>query len=152
MSQRTPAMASVVRRIDDRVIKKGMRSLLRLGLAPKAFAMLETTGRRSGQPRQTPVGNGLVGETFWLISARGAAADYVRNLQHEPRVGVKIGRRWRTGSATLLPDEDPDQRLSYILRHYGWLRRLDAKALNSSIRLLDSTPCVIRIDLDADGS
>lgn len=151
MSQRTPTVASMVRRIDDRVVKKGMRGLLRLGLAPKAFAMLETTGRRSGQPRHTPVGNGLVGETFWLIAARGEAADYVRNLQHDPRVGVKIGRRWRTGTATVLPDDDPDQRLSDILRHYGWLRRLDAKALDSAIRLLDSTPCVIRIDLD-DGS
>ncbi len=41
-----------------------MRFALHTGIAPRAFALVETTGRRSGQPRHTPVGNGLVGDTF----------------------------------------------------------------------------------------
>jgi deazaflavin-dependent oxidoreductase (nitroreductase family) len=151
MSQQTSTMASLVRRIDDRVVKRVVRLMLRLGLAPKAFAMVETTGHRTGQARQTPVGNGLVGDTFWLIAARGEEAHYVRNLRHTPRVRVKIGRRWHTGIAVVLPDENPDDRLAYILRHFGWLRRFDARVLESLIRLNDSTPCVVRIDLD-DGS
>lgn len=71
-----------------------MRLLLVLGLAPRDFALLETTGRRSRLPRRTPVGNGLVGNRFWLIAARGGAADYVKNLQDEPAVRLKIGRQW----------------------------------------------------------
>lgn len=140
-----PAVANLVRYVDDRVIKRGVRLLLRLGLAPKAFAMLESTGRNSGLPRLTPVGNGLVDGTFWLIAARGDAADYVRNLRQHPAVRVKIGRRWYEGSAEVLADEDPDQRLAYILAHHGWLRRLDAKVLSGLINLSGSTPRVVRI-------
>lgn len=142
-----PAVAALVRRVDDRVIKKGMRLLLRLGLAPTAFALLETTGRHTGLARHTPVGNGLVGDTFWLIAARGDAAHYVRNIQHDSAVRVKIGRRWSSGLAQILPDDDPGRRSAYILAHSGWLRRLDARALEASVRLQDSTPRVIRISI-----
>ena len=62
-------------------------------LAPRAFALLETTGRRTGRPRHTPVGNGLIGDTFWLVAAHGEQADYVRNLIAQPRVRIKTGRR-----------------------------------------------------------
>ena len=62
------------------------RWALRAGLAPRPFALLETTGRRTGLARHTPVGNGLCGDTFWLVAAHGTQADYVRNLQAEPRV------------------------------------------------------------------
>lgn len=141
-------MASIVRGVDDRVVKKGMRLLLHWGLAPKAFALLMTTGWRTGLPRRTPVGNGLIGDTFWLIAARGEAAHYVRNLRHNPTVLVKIGQRWLSGIAEVLPDDDPGQRLTFILAHFGWLRRLDARALESSIRLLDSDPRVVRISIN----
>lgn len=144
------AVRSTVRFLDDRIAKKGMRFLLRVGLAPEAFAMLETTGRRSGLPRLTPVGNGMVDGTFWLIAARGRSADYVRNLIQQPAVRVKIGRRWSRGVATLQPDDDPERRLADILAHHGRLRRFDARALQSSIRLLDSTPMVVRIALETD--
>lgn len=145
---RPGALAPVVRLVDDRVLKRGMRLLLRGGLAPQAFALLETTGRRTGQLRHTPVGNGLVGDTFWLIAARGEAADYVKNLRANPAVRVKIGRRWRPGVAEVLPDDDPGRRLDLVLAHFGRLRRADAKALESSIRLYGSTPVVVRIDLE----
>jgi F420H(2)-dependent quinone reductase len=61
------------------------RWALRAGRAPAAFALLETTGRRTGQARQTPVGNGLDGDTFWLVASHGTQADYVRNLLAQPR-------------------------------------------------------------------
>jgi hypothetical protein len=64
--------------------------MLRQGVALPAFALLETTGRRSGRPRQTPVGNGLVGDTFWLVAAHGDQSDYVRNLRADPTVRVKV--------------------------------------------------------------
>jgi hypothetical protein len=40
------------------------RFALRHGFAPRAYALLETVGRRSGRPRHTPVGNGLAANTF----------------------------------------------------------------------------------------
>jgi len=98
-----------------------IRFALRRGFAPRAFALLETTGRRSGLPRHTPVGNGLDGDTFWLVAAHGTQADYVRNLRAEPRVRVKADGLWRTGTAVILPGDDPRAR-SRTLR-YQWTRR-----------------------------
>jgi deazaflavin-dependent oxidoreductase (nitroreductase family) len=122
----------------ERVNNRLMRLLLRRDLSPRSFALLETTGRRSGRPRHTPVGNGLAGDVFWLVAAHGRQADYVRNLLAQPRVRVKVGRRWRTGTAVVLPDDDPVAR-SRTLPH-----RWDA-ALG---RLIASTPLTVRIDLD----
>ena len=115
-----------------------IRLALRAGRAPSAFALLETTGRRSGVPRHTPVGNGLQGDTFWLVAAHGAQSDYVRNLQAEPRVRVKAGRQWRSGTAVVLPDDDPAAR-SRTLPHQ-WDAAIG--------RLMASTPLTIRVDLD----
>jgi hypothetical protein len=41
-----------------------LRALHRLGLAPRAFAVLETTRPLTGM-RLAPVGNGLDGDVFW---------------------------------------------------------------------------------------
>jgi deazaflavin-dependent oxidoreductase (nitroreductase family) len=122
----------------ERLNNRLTRLALRNGIAPRAFALLETTGRRSQQPRHTPVGNGLDGDVFWLVAAHGTQADYVRNLQANPAVRLKIGRQWRTGTATVLPEDDPAAR-SRMLPH-----RWDA-AIG---RLMASEPLTIRIDLD----
>jgi deazaflavin-dependent oxidoreductase (nitroreductase family) len=115
-----------------------IRFLLRRGLAPRMWAMLETTGRRSGLPRQTPVGNGLIDRTFWIVASHGRQADYVRNIERNPAVRVKIGRRWHTGTATVLDHDDAGAR-SRALPH-----RVDA-AIG---RLMQTQPLTVRIDLD----
>ena len=66
--------------------------------------MIETTGRTSGVARRVPVGNGLRGEQFWIVTEHGYGADYVKNLQHQPRMRIKVGRDWHHGTAQILPD------------------------------------------------
>ena len=114
-----------------------MRWQLRRGLAPRAFALLETVGRRTGQPRQTCVGNGLIGDTFWVVAAHGQQADWVRNISQEPRVRVLVNRRWRSGTATVLPDDDPGQRSRTL--PYRWDAAIG--------RAMATTPLTVRIDL-----
>jgi deazaflavin-dependent oxidoreductase (nitroreductase family) len=114
------------------------RLALRQGLAPKAFALLETTGRRSGRLRHTPVGNGLIDDTFWLVAAHGEQADYVRNLLAQPRVRVKIRGRWRTGTAQVVPEDDVAARSRTV--PYQWDAALG--------RLMATTPITIDIDID----
>jgi deazaflavin-dependent oxidoreductase (nitroreductase family) len=123
----------------ERASNRLTRLALLAGVAPRAFALLETTGRRTGLPRHTPVGNGLVGDTFWLVAAHGTQADYVRNLQAEPRVRIKEGGVWRSGTATVLPDDDPGLR-SRTLPHQ-WDAAIG--------RMMASAPLTIRIDLDS---
>jgi deazaflavin-dependent oxidoreductase (nitroreductase family) len=82
-----------------------------LGLPPPGDALLETIGRHTGQPRHTPIGNGLIGETFWLVAQNGRRSDYVRNIEINPDVKVRTGRTsWRSGTATILDDDDPGER------------------------------------------
>jgi deazaflavin-dependent oxidoreductase (nitroreductase family) len=115
-----------------------MRPLLERGLAPRTHALLETTGRKSGLPRHVPVGNGLRGNQFWIVAEHGSHADYVRNIERDPRVRVKIGRRWRSGTAHVLPDDDPRERMRMLRRPVN----------DAMIRVVASEPLVVRVDLD----
>ena len=54
MRSRKYRVVTTVERASNRLI----RAALRAGLAPRAFALLETTGRRTGLARHTPVGTG----------------------------------------------------------------------------------------------
>jgi deazaflavin-dependent oxidoreductase (nitroreductase family) len=99
--------------------------------------MLETVGRKSGQPRRTAIGGRMVDNQFWLVSEHGEHSDYVRNIKANPAVRVRIGGRWRSGTAHLLPDDDPLQRLG------------DLPRLNSAVvRLMGTDLLTIRVDLD----
>ena len=98
--------------------------------------LLETTGRVSGQPRRTPIGGQLVGTSFWLVSNHGEASDYVRNIKENNRVRIRIRGRWHSGTAVLLPGDDPHVRLAALPR------------FNSSmVRALGTDLLTVRIDL-----
>ena len=130
------AKRRVARFVTNRLVNPLVRPLAARGLAP-GVALLETTGRSSGEPRRTPVGNGLRGEHFWIVTEHGFGSGYVKNIQADPRVRVKVGGRWRSGTAQLLPDDDPYAPLR-------WVRR----PLNDSLRLAQGTEQrVIRGDL-----
>ena len=101
------------------------------------WVLLETTGRRTGKVRRTPLGGTREGDTFWVVSEQGAHANYVRNLQANPDVRLKIGRRWRTGKAFALPDDDAHARIRSQSR---WNR--------SAVRLRGTDLLSIRVDLD----
>jgi len=124
-----------------------IRLFMRMGLTPPGYALLETTGRRSGKPRTTPVGNGLVGDTFWIVTEHGRRAGYVRNLMAEPRVRLKLRRGlsvgWRTGTARVLEDDDPRERQRMLARRHPG-RRLNAFV----VRALGTEQLTVRIDLD----
>jgi deazaflavin-dependent oxidoreductase (nitroreductase family) len=84
----------------------------RAGDAGFRYALLETIGRKSGLPRQTPVGDGGDGDTFWIVAEHGRASDYVRNLEANPRVRVRVDGEWRAGSAHVMAEDDPIKRLT----------------------------------------
>lgn len=99
--------------------------------------ILETTGRKSGKPRRTAVGGRVVDNQFWMVSEHGEHSDYVRNIKADPAVRLRIGGQWRSGTAHLLPDDDP-------LRRLGGLPRLNSAV----VRLMGSDLLTIRVDLD----
>src|SRR5688500_478135 len=68
--------------------------------------LLETTGRKSGQPRPTPLGGSRVGNEFWIVSEYGEKSQYVRNIQADPRVRVRVKGRWHHRPDHLRPEDD----------------------------------------------
>jgi deazaflavin-dependent oxidoreductase (nitroreductase family) len=126
-----------------RVVNPPIRGLFRLGIPAPGTAILETLGRRSGRPRRTPVTNGLAGDTFWIVAEHGHRAGYVRNIEANPRVRVKVGRRWRSGTATLVPGDDPRARLGAIAR-----ARPSARLHTATVRLMQTELLTLRINLD----
>lgn len=61
--------------------------------AASMVLVLTTTGRKSGLPRQTPLQYEEVNGEYYIASARGASADWFRNLQANPQVSVQIKER-----------------------------------------------------------
>jgi deazaflavin-dependent oxidoreductase (nitroreductase family) len=130
----------LVRFLQKYLVNPPVRLALALGVVPPTHALLETVGRRSGQPRRNPVGNGLDddGRTFWIVAEHGRDANYVRNIEADPGVRVRIGRTWRTGRAQLLPDDDPHARLRTIGRPVNALM----------VRAMGTELLTVRVDLD----
>jgi len=76
--------------------------------------LLETTGRKSGEPKRTPLGGSRVGNQFWFVSEFGEKSQYVKNIQADPHVRVRLRGRWHKGVAHLVPDDDPRERLKSL--------------------------------------
>ncbi len=95
-------------------------------------ALLETTGRKSGKRRRTPVGAKLQGGSYWVVSEQGAHAGYVRNIEADRHVRIRHRRKWHSGKAHILRNEDPK-------KHMHGLNGL-------IVRLVGTELLVIRID------
>jgi len=128
----------LVTALQVRVLNPPVRALAARGLAP-GIALLETTGRTSGEPRRTPVSYGLERgtDTFWIVAEMGRKASYVRNIEAQPRVRIRVRGRWRSGTAHVLDDDDPRARLRS-------LSRLNARGVSA----MGSDLTVVRVDLD----
>jgi len=128
----------IVTAIQVRVLNPPVKTLAAHGLVP-GVALLETTGRKSGQPRRTPVTNGLERgtNTFWLVAEQGRKAAYVRNIEAGPLVRVRVGRRWRSGVAHVLEDDDTRARQRGMPRIHA-----------ASVRAMGTELVTVRIDLD----
>ena len=99
--------------------------------------LLETTGRKSGKPRRTPLGGRVVGHQFWFVSEFGEQSQYVRNIQADPRVRVRLRGKWRSGTAHLVPEDDARARLEQL------------PAINSfGVRTFGTNLLTICVDLD----
>ena len=105
------------------------------GIAP-SWVLLETVGRRSGLARTTPLARGpFEGDTTWLISVHGRHASWVKNLEASPVVRLRVKRRWRSGTAAVVP-YDPD-----VIRRFTLYARTGPLTVGID-------PALIRVDLE----
>lgn len=125
----------------------------RLGVSIWGSRILQVQGRKTGQPRETPV-NLLThqGETY-LVAPRGIT-QWVRNLRAAGKGTLRVGRHIDSFRAQELPDlEKPDVLRAYLRR---WKMEVgvffDGVDANSSdqelLRIAPDHP-VFRIDITA---
>ena len=137
----------IVHLLQKYLLNPPIKLLFSIGLAPPGYALLETTGRKSGKPRRTPVGDARIGGQFWIVAEHGGKAGYVRNIASNPRVRLKLRHglhaRWYTGTAHLLSEDDPHERQRWLA---GQLPSSSSNA--AAVRLFGTQLLTVRIDLD----
>lgn len=90
-----------------------MAANYRRGFGPvRVVLLLTTTGRKSGQPRMTPLQYEEVDGDYFVASARGRDADWFRNIAANPNVRVRV--RDREFDAVAEPVTDPRRIADFI--------------------------------------
>ena len=130
------------------VLNPPLKLLFAMGVVLPGYALLETTGRKTGKPRRTPVGNGLVGKQFWIVAEHGQNAGYVKNIAGNPRVRLKLlnglRARWYAGTAHLLSDDDPRERQRWLAN------QTPSSASNAAaVRFFGTQLLTVRVDLES---
>ena len=138
----------IIRILQKYLLNPPIKALLAMGLGLPGYALLETTGRKTGKARRTPVGHGLVGKEFWIVAEHGKKAGYVRNILGNPQVRVRLRdglcSRWHTGTANVLSEDDALQRQRWLAH------QLPSSASNAAaVRFFGTDLLTVRIDLDA---
>jgi deazaflavin-dependent oxidoreductase (nitroreductase family) len=90
-----------------RLLKYPPRLAYALGLGPwigRLVLLLTTTGRKSGLPRVTPLQYEEIDGDIYIGSARGAQADWFRNIQANPQVEIRVKSRHLRGTAEAIRD------------------------------------------------
>ena len=121
-----------VRKAERSVFKYGNRflmiPLLRLGLgrfmsspATGYFLLLQTTGRKSGQPRVTPLNYAIDSGCVICLAGFGEHAHWLANIRNDPRVQVQLPDRVVTGIATEVEERAEAARLAVqVARNCGF--------------------------------
>ena len=98
---------------------RGHRLLLQSPLGPMLsstpmgrFLVLHTTGRRSGEPRQTPLSYTKDGDAYVVIASDGGSPhdpDWYANLVADPDVEIEVRGRRRPVQAETVTGADRDR-------------------------------------------
>ncbi len=86
-------------------VQKIHRVLYAVGLGPVIggiILLLTTTGRKSGMKRVTPLQYEIIDGDYYLGAARGLKADWVCNIQADPRVEIRVGAKRFEGTADIV--------------------------------------------------
>lgn len=91
-------------------------------LSKENYCYLTTRGHKSGNPHEIEIWFGVNGDSIYLLSGGGDKSHWVKNLQADPNVGVRIGKQTFTGIAQLVKDEKEEQMARHLLtgKYQGW--------------------------------
>ena len=94
------------RAIGRYLLNPAVKGMSRLGFRTALATELETIGRKTGQVRRVPVSAQFDESGAWVISQHGTRSGWGRNIVDNPNIRLRQRNQWRTGVATLRPDDD----------------------------------------------
>jgi deazaflavin-dependent oxidoreductase (nitroreductase family) len=101
------------------IFNRAVALLTRAGVSVAGSRVLEVRGRKSGEPRRTPVNLLTVEGTRYLVAPRGHT-QWVRNLRASREGRLLLGRRAESFTVKELPDEDKPAILRPYLEKWKW--------------------------------
>ena len=101
------------------VFNRLVAGLTRMGVSVVGSRVLEVPGRKSGEPRRTPVNLMTFEGQRYLVAPRGHT-QWVRNLRASGSGRLLVGRRAERFSAEELPDSDKVPLLRAYLKKWAW--------------------------------
>jgi deazaflavin-dependent oxidoreductase (nitroreductase family) len=101
------------------VFNRAVAVLTRLGLSVAGSRVLEVRGRKTGEPRRTPVNLLTLDGTRYLVAPRGHT-QWVRNLRAQGEGRLLLGRRAERFTAVEVPDDDKAPILRAYLQRWKW--------------------------------
>jgi deazaflavin-dependent oxidoreductase (nitroreductase family) len=94
------------------------------GLAKLQFIYVTTTGRKTGLPREIEIWFVERAGRFYILAEHFFKANWVRNIQKNPQVRVRLGKQEFAATARVLDetkDADTYQAAQQLCRDkYGW--------------------------------
>lgn len=103
----------------EHLFNPAVAALTRLGLSVAGSRVLEVPGRRSGEPRRTPVNVLVLDGERYLVAPRGRT-QWVRNLRASGEGRLILGRHAEPFTATEVTDDDKPELLRRYLKRWKW--------------------------------
>ncbi|MGZ5309939.1 MAG: nitroreductase family deazaflavin-dependent oxidoreductase [Solirubrobacterales bacterium] len=101
------------------VFNPAVAGLTRLGISLVGSRVLEVTGRKSGEPRRTPVNLLKFDGAEYLVAPRGET-QWVKNVRVNPRARLLVGRRDKDVTLSEMPPAETVPLLRAYLKKWKW--------------------------------
>jgi deazaflavin-dependent oxidoreductase (nitroreductase family) len=101
------------------IFNRIVAAFTRLGVSVWGSRILEVPGRKTGEPRRTPVNLLTVEDQRYLVAPRGHT-QWVRNMRVSGGGKLFVGRRGEDFTAVELVDSEKPELLRAYLRRWKW--------------------------------
>jgi deazaflavin-dependent oxidoreductase (nitroreductase family) len=126
------------------VANPAVRTLETRGVRFSVLLELETIGAKSGLPRRVPIAGRADHAGVWVISLHGRRAGWAHNVEANPKVRVRVGNEWRSGTALFEPGDDVNARAL----SFGGSSPLRRFASMLTLLALKTDPISVRVKYD----
>jgi deazaflavin-dependent oxidoreductase (nitroreductase family) len=131
------------------VFNRLVAALTRAGISVWGSRVLEVRGRKSGEPRRTPVNPLTLDGTRYLVAPRGHT-QWVRNLRVAGEGSLLLGRRREPFVASELADSEKEPILRAYLDRWKWevgqfFEGVDASASSEELRRITPNHPIFRL-------